>query len=171
MVVGVDIVPDAIAAATAAAAAAGVSSNCRFIMADAFELFDSCNVNASGASGAPITATSMAHSGDGSDTPRDICSDRNGGAAGADMRTVPGRAEEAAPAMVEPGSFDFVYDCQAFHVLREVDEPRAAQVYATALKVGGTMLCLVGNADEPECGLLDTISIVYPRFGYNDSSI
>ena len=48
-----------------------------------------------------------------------------------------------------PG-FDFVFDCQCFHVLRVHDEAGSVASIARLLRPRGLLLCMVGNANEPE---------------------
>ncbi|GAX75304.1 hypothetical protein CEUSTIGMA_g2749.t1 [Chlamydomonas eustigma] len=48
--------------------------------------------------------------------------------------------------------FDFIYDCQAFHALRHVDEAAYLQLLHSSLKPGGLLMLLTGNANEPDCG-------------------
>ena len=47
-------------------------------------------------------------------------------------------------------AFDFVFDCQCFHVLQVHDEAAAVVSVARLLRPGGLLLCMVGNANEPE---------------------
>ena len=56
------------------------------------------------------------------------------------------------PAEIERGAFDFVYDAQCFHCLREHGEAAAVRAVAELLKPGGLMLVLTGNDAEPPCG-------------------
>ncbi|CAE7248332.1 HOL1 [Symbiodinium natans] len=44
--------------------------------------------------------------------------------------------------------FDFIFDCQCFHCLYQVDAEAAAQVYAKLLAPGGKLLMLTGNSEE-----------------------
>ena len=55
-------------------------------------------------------------------------------------------------AQLAPNTFDLVYDCQTFHVLRKLDEEGIVGVYRQLLKPGGFLLTLTGNAKEPEVG-------------------
>lgn len=48
--------------------------------------------------------------------------------------------------------FDLLVDCQCFHCTRTVDEVAAVQAMASLLAPGGILLCLTGNAEEPEVG-------------------
>lgn len=50
------------------------------------------------------------------------------------------------------GPFDFIYDCQCFHVLWKTDAVAAVRAYARLLRPGGVVLTLTGNASEPEAG-------------------
>lgn len=45
--------------------------------------------------------------------------------------------------------FDFIFDCQCFHCLQQVDGSAAADIYYRLLKPGGKILMLTGNSDEP----------------------
>lgn len=44
----------------------------------------------------------------------------------------------------DAGSYDFVFDMQCFHILREVDEARVVDVVYTALKTGGHAMVVAG---------------------------
>ncbi|CAJ1329275.1 unnamed protein product [Effrenium voratum] len=44
--------------------------------------------------------------------------------------------------------FDFIFDCQCFHCLYQVDAAAAARAIAGLLAPGGTMLMLTGNSEE-----------------------
>ena len=48
----------------------------------------------------------------------------------------------------DAAAFDFVYDCQAFHALRQVNEAAYVSLLYTSLKPGGLLLLLAGNANE-----------------------
>lgn len=53
------------------------------------------------------------------------------------------------------GPFDFIFDRGCFHILRQIDEPRAVVVYEQLLSPTGKLLLLAGNANEkpmPEQG-------------------
>lgn len=45
-------------------------------------------------------------------------------------------------------AYDLVFDCQCFHVLRDVDEDRLARTMARLLRPGGVLVMLAGNAGE-----------------------
>ena len=49
--------------------------------------------------------------------------------------------------VLQAESYDFVFDMQCFHVLRAINETRAADIIATALKPGGYALVVVGAVD------------------------
>jgi hypothetical protein len=44
--------------------------------------------------------------------------------------------------------FDFVYDCQSFHVLRQVDQAGYLELLASSLRPGGHLLLLAGASDD-----------------------
>jgi len=46
------------------------------------------------------------------------------------------------------GEFDFMFDLQCWHVLREVDEPRVVAKMGELLRPGGVVLMLVGSDEE-----------------------
>jgi SAM-dependent methyltransferase len=96
---GVDIVPKAVEAASAALAAAGLSGCSAVVCEDILALLESETL----------------------------------------AQPAPDGGEWA---------FDFIFDCQTLHCIRKVAPRTAAQVYATLLRPGGTMLVLTGNADE-----------------------
>lgn len=50
------------------------------------------------------------------------------------------------------GAFDFVYDSQCFHCLREHDEAAAVEAIASLIVTGGKLMVLTGNDREPEVG-------------------
>eukprot|EP00434_Breviolum_minutum_P007981 symbB.v1.2.007038.t1/scaffold414.1/size398445/2 len=45
--------------------------------------------------------------------------------------------------------FDFIFDCQCFHCLYQVDGKAAAKIIADLLAPGGHLLMLTGNSEEP----------------------
>eukprot|EP00929_Paragymnodinium_shiwhaense_P041589 TRINITY_DN21589_c0_g1_i1.p1 TRINITY_DN21589_c0_g1~~TRINITY_DN21589_c0_g1_i1.p1 ORF type:complete len:261 (+),score=52.99 TRINITY_DN21589_c0_g1_i1:43-783(+) len=51
----------------------------------------------------------------------------------------------------QPG-FDFVYDSQCFHVVRQHNEADAVRAIAQLLRPQGLLLVLTGNSKEPEAG-------------------
>ncbi|KAL6762122.1 hypothetical protein V8C86DRAFT_719912 [Haematococcus lacustris] len=59
--------------------------------------------------------------------------------------------EGSSPPPPQPSVFDFVYDCQCFHALRDVGPPgHYTQLLASSLKPGGLLMLLAGAAqDEP----------------------
>ena len=50
------------------------------------------------------------------------------------------------------GKFDFVYDSQCFHCLREHDEAAAVAAIASLMRLGALILVITGNDFEPEVG-------------------
>lgn len=63
--------------------------------------------------------------------------------------SAPVSAEYGRPA-AEDEAYDLVFDCQCFHVLRQVDEARLARTMARLLRPGGQLVIMAGNAAEPE---------------------
>jgi hypothetical protein len=51
-------------------------------------------------------------------------------------------------AMLSEEGYDFVFDMQCFHCLRDIDESRAASVIAAALRPGGYAMVVVGAVDS-----------------------
>eukprot|EP00050_Salpingoeca_kvevrii_P012004 m.19732 g.19732 ORF g.19732 m.19732 type:complete len:214 (+) comp3770_c0_seq1:42-683(+) len=49
-------------------------------------------------------------------------------------------------------AFDFVFDCQFYHVFHRSRPSEAAALLTECIKPGGWMLSLTGNANEPEVG-------------------
>mmetsp|Transcript_62699 Transcript_62699/g.183390 ORF Transcript_62699/g.183390 Transcript_62699/m.183390 type:complete len:204 (+) Transcript_62699:48-659(+) len=62
-----------------------------------------------------------------------------------DVFDLPG---EACPAE----SYDFLLDCQVFHVLRLLDEPRLLRTMERLLRPGGLALLVTGHAADPGRG-------------------
>lgn len=54
-------------------------------------------------------------------------------------------------ALLDGGSwqYDFIFDCQCFHCLYQMDPEAAAQAIAHLLAPGGELLMLTGNSEEP----------------------
>jgi SAM-dependent methyltransferase len=48
---------------------------------------------------------------------------------------------------IQEASYDFVFDMQCFHCLRDIDEGKAARVIAAALRPGGCAMVVVGAVD------------------------
>ena len=59
-------------------------------------------------------------------------------------------ADLLAPPDELQGAFDFAFDCQTYQCLRQVSIVAAGAAVAGVLRLGGTLLLLTGNADEPE---------------------
>lgn len=69
------------------------------------------------------------------------------------LETSSSQLEESNLASCDPGGyFDFIYDCQTFHVLREEGEKALVELLHGLLKPGGYLFLLVGNANEPHVG-------------------
>lgn len=149
-VVGVDIVEEAVASATAAAEQQGVASRCSFVCQDVFnppspdffiqqqsdvkQVQQPEKQNASpaypqlltpGAAWVPPATPSL--------------QDPNSTAGTSSSPSALARTEA-------PAAFDFCYDCQAFHALRDVDEAAYVALLRHSLKPGGLLYLIVGRA-------------------------
>eukprot|EP00730_Choanoeca_flexa_P009848 TRINITY_DN14201_c0_g1_i1.p1 TRINITY_DN14201_c0_g1~~TRINITY_DN14201_c0_g1_i1.p1 ORF type:complete len:221 (+),score=31.39 TRINITY_DN14201_c0_g1_i1:94-756(+) len=49
-------------------------------------------------------------------------------------------------------TFDFMFDCQTFHVLRQQNEAKIVDTYFKLLAPGGLLMVMTGNSNEPEVG-------------------
>ena len=112
-VVGVDVVADAVAQARAVAAARGVSHRCAFVKHDVFAL--------------PSPAFLFEQLPAGDCPTSEASRDRGAADPGviAEFSVIQGAActaDDAADDSAAAAGFDFAYDCQAFHALRDVDE-------------------------------------------------
>lgn len=134
-VVGVDIVQDAVKASTAAAKAAGISDRCVFVQHDIYQLpNDFCFEVAQRYPQLSCPSSVMAGSSldtQSQSTPMQVTQQRAG---------------------CQIGHFDLIYDCQTFHVLREVNEQELLSKIHQLLRPGGLVLLLTGNANEPYVG-------------------
>lgn len=124
-VVGVDLVPLPLRAASAAATAAGVADRCRFVASDFMALPNSFSF----AVGKRMSHEQQDKAHEEEAASGDVAAEREG------------------------GGFDLVYDCQCFHVLRkEIGERPVADKIAQLVRPGGIFFTLVGNCNEAMTG-------------------
>eukprot|EP01147_Barroeca_monosierra_P002974 gene2974-8185_t len=125
-VTGVDLVPEAIDACRTKAIKAGVEDHCTFIVGDAFAL-------------------------PWEDQKHDMDLDSKTAKDGIETTFSKSNRAKTIESLTE-NSFDLIYDCQTFHVLRKVDEPGIIGIFHQLLKPGGYIVTLTGNDAEPERG-------------------
>lgn len=164
-VVGVDLTSPAVDAARQEAEREGVSDRCIFLQADFFAIprnfsYDmaEASLKATPAHDVATTAGDRVHEEHSANQPseprphvsehvneaqRPPCVDPAASAISSEA--------SAAECSGAPG-FDFIYDCQTFHVLRNIDQDLTVQMLYDLLRPGGFLFLLTGNAAEPFVG-------------------
>jgi SAM-dependent methyltransferase len=143
-VAGIDIAQQAVDAARTRAARMGgaASERCAFMQADALALPEGWGWEAAKALERRQVLAAAAGTGPGCGTGASPAPAAEGAEPG--ERSAGGKGS---------GGFDFLFDCQAFHVLVEQTSPPAASAaLARLLRPGGLLLLLAGNSLEPQCG-------------------
>ncbi|KAI8476200.1 MAG: S-adenosyl-L-methionine-dependent methyltransferase [Monoraphidium minutum] len=154
-VAGVDIAPAAAAAARRRAARVGGAPRCAFAEADVLRLPEGfCWEDAK-----RLERQQALQDQEGQHQGQQQQQEEQGKGGGTPSIAAPAPTAAAAAGTAAGGArgagapgFDFIYDCQAFHVLWEQDADGAAAALARLLRPGGLLMLLTGNALEPECG-------------------
>lgn len=134
-VVGIDLIPHPLREASAKAVMSGVAKSCVWVNGNVFDL-----------QGRALTFEGALKVLD-----RHIVGEGDWGVKGVVPLGVV--LEESGAGVENGGDFDFVFDCQCFHVLREVQsETKAVNAIRSVLRPGGLLMVLTGNDNEPECG-------------------
>lgn len=131
-VVGVDLVPEAVAACRQRASQAGLEPDATLLSEEERKTYASA-VGQRAATDPNAASASSAGS----------CTFLQGDA----LRLPHDRAAFGAAA-----GYDLAFDCQCFHVLRQVDEAAAVATLRHLVRPGGRLIVLTGNADEAEVG-------------------
>jgi SAM-dependent methyltransferase len=160
---GVDIASAAVRTARAGVARAGVAGRCVFVQADVLQLPEGFCWEAAQRleqqqleqleqlqqqqqqqeEGASWELTATEHLKRERGACRGVTADPSSAASGGDLQQ-----QQQQP---RPG-FDFVADCQAFHVLWDQDPAGAVATLHRLLRPGGLLMLLTGNDLEPDCG-------------------
>lgn len=151
-VVGVDVAGAAVAAAEAAAAAAGASERCVFLEADALALPAGRFDFEAAAAMRSVMHGVVACSDGGSELPAEGAHAETTCRASAAASFQRSGQSAASTRNASPG-FDFLYDCQTYHVLRqEIGVEKVVRQLHGFLRPGGLLFLLTGNDAEPYVG-------------------
>lgn len=139
-VVGVDITAAAVQAARARAAAAGVGHRCAFVQHDVLAL-------PGGFSWEQAKELEQQQQRMEQDEECEPRLEVNSGS----VHQHPQQQQQQGRDNYQ-SCFDFIYDCQTFHVLLDQDQQEAVASLGKLLRPGGQLMLLTGNANEPYCG-------------------